>query len=500
MRTSLLILWSLVSACAAPRADQAPPTASGHAVDARRLTLLHTSDEHGNLLPITRDGAPAGGVAHLAQRWARLEGRDDSFLLLSSGDNFAGAPAISQWFDGEPTVAAMNALRYDASAVGNHEFDFGQDVLRRRVDQAAFPYLAANLFDAATGERSDLATPSVLLSAGGVAVGVVGLAGQHTPRTTSPAAVKGLRFGDYDAALQEVVPTLRAAGAELIVVLAHDCTAAAEATLPVAGVDVDVWLAGHCHSVETTWIGETPVVNSGEYWGTYSRIDVQLAPGGEVTVQPRLVEARHSGEAADLEPDSELTALVGRWQAAVSQELGESVGWTGGGLPMGWLQGNWVTDAWISALPQADFALLNRGALRVDIPPGPITLEQLVALAPFQNELVLVPLTGAQLVELIAAVGGQAPYLSGGRYRSGPEAEVWDTAGQPVDPQATYEVLLTSFQAAGGDGYPLPEWGLPMTNTGIHYRDPVIAWTREQGSTEAHPLDERLDPAARRVP
>jgi len=110
------------------------------------ITLLYTNDEHG-WMEAFEDYGGAAGMAYL---WNNNENytEDGNFLILSGGDMWTG-PALSTCFEGESMTSVMNAMNYDAAAVGNHEFDFGIGGIAERAEQAHFPFLAANIRTAA---------------------------------------------------------------------------------------------------------------------------------------------------------------------------------------------------------------------------------------------------------------------------------------------------------------------------------------------------------------
>lgn len=222
----LVLLLSLCLAVAAcdmdllqPEAPTASPTPTVAATptptpDAtpREIVILHTSDEHGHLEPATYGSFLEGGASLASALWADGGHNplvvDGNVLLLSGGDNWTG-PAVSTWFQGESTVEVMNAMGYRASVPGNHEFDFGQEALDARLAQARFPYLAANVFDAATGELSERFQPYTIVTVNGIRVGIIGLALRSTPSSTAAKGLTGLRFGDYEPALRQWAPVVR---------------------------------------------------------------------------------------------------------------------------------------------------------------------------------------------------------------------------------------------------------------------------------------------------
>ena len=168
----------------------------------RELTILYTNDEHGWMEGME----PHHSAAHLFQLWREQEGYSEEgpFLILSGGDNWTG-PAISTWSQGRSMVEVMNAMQYDASAVGNHEFDFGLDVIKARAEEADFPYLSAN-----TRWRSNGLTPTELgilpytvTTVNDIRVGIVGLTTLDTPTATNPDNVRELNFLSYERALRE---------------------------------------------------------------------------------------------------------------------------------------------------------------------------------------------------------------------------------------------------------------------------------------------------------
>jgi 2',3'-cyclic-nucleotide 2'-phosphodiesterase (5'-nucleotidase family) len=152
IRTSIALvvaLFLLATCVPAPGASPslAPSATPQIAAQPKRLTILYTNDEHGWLVAQkAKDGSSVGGAAEMLGRWRQQEGYtpDGPFLVLSGGDMWTG-PAISSWFNGDAAAEVLNLMGYQAAAVGNHEFDFGLDVLRRHAKDAKFPFLSANL-------------------------------------------------------------------------------------------------------------------------------------------------------------------------------------------------------------------------------------------------------------------------------------------------------------------------------------------------------------------
>lgn len=115
------------------------------------LTILHVNDTHGHIIPyLDKSVDPeqqVGGAEYLAKMIERERAANpDGTILLSAGDMFQGTP-VSNLFHGKPVIEIMNYLRYDAMALGNHEFDWGQNVLQSIISSASFPVVSANIFE-----------------------------------------------------------------------------------------------------------------------------------------------------------------------------------------------------------------------------------------------------------------------------------------------------------------------------------------------------------------
>lgn len=176
-------------------------------------------------------------------------------LLADAGDMMQGT-AISNVLRGKPVIEVMNRIGYDAAAVGNHEFDWTVKVLEERMDEAGFPFLAANLFEKTTGKRVDWAKPYTILKRRGLKVAIIGVTTPETAFTTLPANVADIEFRDPALVINQLAKELREDGVNLVLVAGHlggavDKTGAI--TGPAADVasavyGVDAIAGGHTHN------------------------------------------------------------------------------------------------------------------------------------------------------------------------------------------------------------------------------------------------------------
>jgi len=194
-------------------------------------------------------------------------------------------------------------------------------------------------------------------------------------------------------------------------------------------------------------------------------------------------------------PDAGIESLVAEWKAQVDEALGEMIGYTESGIEIGWPMYNLLVDAWLWYYPQADLAINNLGSYREAIPPGEITRADVVATWPFENVLIDVELTGQQVMDNLLCCGGAVAGLTYHRAGARIIAELDD--GNPLDPEATYHVLVNNFTYTGGDGYLFQKHNPDGYDTGIHWREPVIEWIIAQQTSPEHPLEAVLDDTQR---
>jgi 5'-nucleotidase / UDP-sugar diphosphatase len=462
-----------------------PPTGSRDG-DLIALTILYTNDEHGWMAPTDR----SGGAAGMLQRWREEEGFTDDgpFLILSGGDMWTG-PALATWFGGESMVDVMNAMGYHAAALGNHEFDFGREGLRQRADEAEFAFLGANALNAGSGAPIDEVLPYVIQEVAGLHVGIIGLASTRTPRTTMPTHVAGIDFAGYQETLEHIVPEVRRDGADIVLLISHLCSQEMTALAKTAAaLDIAMVGGGHCHERVSRVSDGVALVQAGWRLEAYGRVDLAYDPTTQsvrdVTVT---VKSNPPGTA-----DAEIEALVGQWQSELDGALLVSIGYTEKGISRGSnAMGNMVMDAWLAGYP-ADAAMSNPGGFRQDIPSGEITLADIVGVLPFDNTLVDVALTGAQLVTSFEH-GARRPAIGGLRQTGAG----YTVNGEPLDRDRVYHVLVNDYMYAGGDGYAFARYDPDAYMTGMDWRQPVIEWIADLGTTRDDPLENYLDATQR---
>ena len=449
------------------------------------LTIVYTNDEHGWMA-----GQEEGqGAAEMAGLWATSYPESDAVLPLSGGDNWTG-PAISTWFQGESMVEVMDAMGYAASAIGNHEFDFGLETLAARIAQADYPYLGANIRYKDSGEiPADLGIqPYAVVDVAGVKVGIIGLSNLGTPSVTNPAHVGSLEFMDYADALRQYVPEARAAGADLIVVPSHLCEdELTRLANEVADLEIAFFGGGHCHETFAKDAGGAVLLESGSYLRNYAYLTLTVDPQTDVfTVLDYGTEKNRGGM-----PQPQVAEIVAHWQALTDEELDVPIGYLENEIPKrSDLMAALITESWLWAYPTADVAITNWGGMRDRIPAGEITYADIISVMPFENVLVDVALTGDELEQVLYS-GRHIPAVGGMHEEGG--TWILNATGAPLDPEATYHLLVNDFMFAGGDDYEIAKYDPDAYNTAINWRQPVIDWILAQDSSAEHPLDAAVE-------
>jgi 2',3'-cyclic-nucleotide 2'-phosphodiesterase (5'-nucleotidase family) len=469
---------------ASPTEVDAQPEADDASPENVTLTIVYTNDEHGWMA-----GEEEGqGAAELAGLWATEFSESDLVLPLSGGDNWTG-PAISTWFQGESMVEAMNAMGYVATAVGNHEFDFTNSTLTTRTQQANFPFLGANIRYKSSGEiPTDLGIhPYTIVEANGLKIGIIGLANQDTPAVTNPLYIADLDFIDYEAALREYVPQVREAGADLVFVPGHICEwELSRLARAVKDLEIALFGGGHCHEHLADQVGGAVVLAGGSNLRGFAFATFEVTPAtGEYALIDYGVEENVGGT-----PQPQVAEIVAHWQDLTDQELNVVIGYLDNEIEqrsdeMAAL----ITQGWLWAYP-ADVAITNWGGMRDRIPAGDVTYASIISVMPFENVIMDVSLSGAELEQVLES-GNYLPAI-GGLYQKGGKW-ILKESGQPLDPEATYNLLVTDFMYAGGDDYRIAEFDPEAYNTAINWRQPVIDWIIAQESSAENPLDGAIE-------
>jgi 5'-nucleotidase/UDP-sugar diphosphatase len=464
------------------------------------LRFFFTNDEHGYIEETVEDGGETirGGAANLMSllRADGYEPEGDDTLLLSTGDNWEGAP-ISWPFEGAPAYEVMNLMGYAASALGNHELTGGPIRTEKRMEQADFPYLAANLHWADTGDSPHFVTPYVIREMSGVAVGIVGLT---TTRVLD--YIHALRFEPFEldahaAALTAAADMARGEGAELLIAVTHVCQADLRPLASLAAqLGYVALVGGHCHPPARERVSGVELFTPGDYLRNYARLDVKYVRANGHTQTSVAVVDNVRPASAPPPDEPEIQAVVADYRAQLDELYAEPVGFTSAGIPGGWAWHNMVADMWLDRFPDADVAIGDWASMPGSVPPGPVTRGSIYEPIPYNNELILVPLTGAELIESVTCCGPQALAGVTARWSDGGWQVLFDD-GTPVDPAMEYQVATHEWWLVVTSMLPWQEKLASVEWTGMDWREPVVAGIAALSSSPSSPLDVHVDPDPR---
>lgn len=469
--------------------------ASGETVD---VQILGFNDLEGNLEPYENDdGEEVGGIAHMDAYMDELEAENpEGTLRVHAGDLVGASPLISAYYHDEPTVQATNMMELDVGTLGNHEFDEGGEEMLRLIEGgqrsdgmeekdgentsdpefegADYPYISANVVDAESGEP--IIEPYEVVEVAGVEIGFIGVVTTETPSKVVPDAVEPYEFLDLSDAINPYAEELRESGVEAIVVLAHSGNQNEEVEPPEGEIVDEVEQMSD--AVDVVIAGDTPFTLDYDEDGTTV---VQGAGTGADFMAVNMSVDSESGEVvessgevvdvvtADVEPSEDIASFVEERQEIVAEVSGRDVGEAAEAISTSQNEagesplGNLIADAQ-REYAEADFAFMNPGGIRADVPEGEISFEDLFTVQPFDNGLVRVEMTGEQ-VEGILEQQFETPeatilQISGLEYTYDAEApegerveEITVEGGGELDPSATYTAAINSFLSTGGDGF-----------------------------------------------
>ncbi len=480
------VLLLLAAALCAPRSVVA---------ETLKLGLMHTNDHHGHLLPYRDSGQDGwGGVAR--RRVAIQRERADTshyWLLLDAGDVFQGTP-ISNLLTGFLDLECMNQMGYDAMCFGNHEFDFGYELLRSRMADVNFKLLCANVVDKERG--LPVAEPYAILRRGPYRIGVIGITTETLTGETHPKAKDYVRA--YPSPIVKgLAQYLRGAGCDIVVALTHqgyqrDVALAREVP------ELDAVIGGHTHTKleAPTRVGDVLVTQTNG-WGRFLGVLKMTFDRADAGQRFKLTafENKYEPMSPDKPEDDGLKAFIADYDARLRQEMSKVVCTATMDFPVDQVRlrenalANLVADA-LRAQVGADIGFFNGGNFRAPLEKGEVTAGDLYAVLPFDNFLVKVKLKGSKVREVLTYGAeqygdGGFPQLSGlrARYVDGQlvEAKVGTTAATavPLRDDAEYTVVMTDFLAIGGDGFPLSENPYGPGYTGLEQRATFSLWASQ---------------------
>jgi 2',3'-cyclic-nucleotide 2'-phosphodiesterase/3'-nucleotidase len=399
------------------------------------LTILETSDLHGHIYNWDFFGNQESdqGLAVVSTLIKQEREADPDLLLLDDGDTIQGTPLIYYYNtkmpnEANPMAVVMSAMNFDAMTIGNHEYNYGQGVLDKFINEAEFPVLSANIRQS---DGSEQYTPYIIKDVKGVKVGVLGLTTQGIPVWEKPENIEGLRFDDAVEVAKTYVPKMQEEGATVIVALAHSGTHVEPADTRAEGAwmtdyttwvdkgyadvpdqnfiiklaeavpEIDVILAGHAHAtIPQAMINGVLVVEPSRWGSGVSKVTLTLDANGQVS--QKIGEFLSGSEVA---PDQEVLDLAKTYQdtaiAYVNSEIGMATGDFPGAYEARWKDGplgDFINSVQLKMAEEAGYpadvslaAIFNNSG---QFKQGPVTMTDVYGIYQYDNTLYVLEVTG----------------------------------------------------------------------------------------------------------
>lgn len=466
------------------------------------LNILHINDWHSRIEGNNKyestcsaeeetKGECIGGAGRLitaiAQERKKLEGQN--VLLLSAGDNFQGSLFYTT-YKGKVEGEFLNQMKFDAMALGNHEFDDGEAALAPFLDMIKFPVLGANVKANAQSKLGDRVKPSIVVEVGGQKIGIIGAVTNDTPELATPGP--NIAIEDDVKSITAEVEKLKAQGVNKIIAVTHiGYRRERDVIAKIPGIDVVV--GGHSHSLLSntdpkaegpypTMVDnpdgyKVPVVQAASYSKYLGEFKVVFDDNGVVkqaSGDPIYLDKSITPDPAVLARIKELGAPI---EALKNKEVAETTKAIDGSRESCRTRecemGNLVSDAILDRVKGqgVEIVISNGGGLRASIDQGTVTMGEVLTVLPFQNTLATFQISGKDLVaglesglSQVEDGAGRFPQVAGLKYSF--DKSVAPNAGRvksvevmeggawtPINPDKDYLVATNNYVRQGGDGY-----------------------------------------------
>ncbi len=469
------------------------------------LTILETTDLHGHVYPVDySNNANANyGLARLATLIEQVRSQQPNVLLFDDGDLIQGSPleyyhAVVDNSGIDPMINAMNYLGYNAMALGNHEFNYGQSVLRKAIAEANFPITSANIVKSGTTDPVYGDGYVIFNMKDGPKVGYVALTTKYIPNWEEPRHIQNISFLDAVQTAQKYVKTLQYLGADVIIIGYHgglerdlktgqpteDLTGENEGYAIATEVKgISALLLGHQHNSVAAELDGVPIVMASSWGNALGKIDLELSEeNGRWVVESSKAQLL---SAKDVPPDPKILAMDQKYEDATQKWLDQPLGEASGDFsitdPMqarmhdnALIQFVNTVQMFYSKAPISSTALFSdnvRGWKQ-----GPVTMRDVISTYVYPNTLKVLDVTGQDIKDAIERSASYFTFDNGKIGTSGLPGYNYDIYegisyvidltepvgqrvawlaydGKPMAMDQTYEVVLNNYRAGGGGNY-----------------------------------------------
>ena len=512
------------------------------APDRVQITVLGTTDLHGNINPIDyyTNKADNRGIAKVATLIKRIRKEQPNVLLIDSGDTIQGSPLES--FHGrknnappDPMMLIMSSLNYDAMTVGNHEYNFGLKVLEKARSEAKFPWLSANTYDKA--RQQPHYKPYIVKEVAGVKIGILGLTTPGVPNWDNPPNYAGLEFHEPVAEARKWVPILRdQEKADVVVVAMHmglgeDLRTGEASPGQVAHENeaisiakevpgVDVIFMGHTHrDVPSLYINGV-LLTQANHWGRHlARADLYLQKAG-TGWRMYAKSARTIPSDDRVEPDPDVVKLAEPYDRETQGWLSRVIGESSEELTA--REARFQDTAILDLIQKvqmdagkADVSMVASFNTEARIAKGPVSVRDIAGLYVYENTLVVLEVTGQQLKDALEhSAKYYKPYVAGTPLRDlindkipaynfdiaegvtydldiskpiGQRIQNLRFRGQPLSLTRKLRLATNNYRVNGGGGYDMYKNAPVVYRSSEEIRELIIDWLEKNKTVPTSP-------------
>jgi 2',3'-cyclic-nucleotide 2'-phosphodiesterase (5'-nucleotidase family) len=460
------------------------------------MSILHFNDVHAHYIPFS-DASCSGKVGGFGRLGAALEkakkerveqGRE--IYILFAGDLLTGT-IYSNKFKGALGVDLLNKMDLQAMVVGNHEFDYGfKNLIDHMKPKMDFPLLSANIFSA---DQKPLFQGKIEkpLGKGASKLVILGLTTDYTPRMSAAENVRGLVFKDPIKTAQSELEEY--SEKDLIIALTH-LGIEYDRKLAAACPKIDIIVGGHSHTaiIQPQNMGKTLIVQAKAYTKYLGILDIDAENGDILNYEAQLKPLN-----PELPQDENLEKIIASYSKKLPKDLDKVIGRTEILLDAkaqavrtdhNSVFGELITGM-MARKTNADAGLINGGAIRKSVCPGPVTMMDLQEALPYKNRIMMIKIKGEDLLSAMKK-SAALDYGSGGKLQrygihvalENGSVSILEIGGKPFDKDTVYRVAINDFILFGGDGYDIfKEKALDIEKTDMEVRSSLAGYIGTNG-------------------
>ncbi|MBE6051562.1 MAG: 2',3'-cyclic-nucleotide 2'-phosphodiesterase [Clostridium sp.] len=469
------------------------------AENSKTIDVLSFNDFHGNALESGKN-VGAAKLAGVINSYKDKENDNYGVIAVSGGDLYQGS-AISNLLEGAPETAMLKAMGIAASAIGNHEFDWGREHLKTWSKEGGFPFLAANMVKKGTEEVSEYAKPYIIVEKNGVKVAFIGIATPETLTTTKASNVEGLDFLDPTETLNKYSKIVKAEGADVVIALTHSSSYQDSKTQEITGegaeiaknvTGVDAIVTAHSHKFVSGKVNGIPIVQAGYNGRGLSKLTMSFDKDNKlVDIVPETTQFAKIQK--ELPVDKNVEAIMSSLEKQLQPIFGQKVTTLEERLNNDDKYSNLtdlgvVVSETIRQVVGTQIAINNGGGIRRSLEKGDVTVGDMYEILPFDNTIIRLNLKGSDLVKVIEH-GIKPESVGWGQFagikvfyneETGKVNSMKLIDGTPIDMDKYYSVAINDFMLTGGDGYDFSA-AKDVENTNVVMRDSVTEYWQKHG-------------------